>query len=54
MREIKDFPQNDEIDKIRKAILDLQKEKQWGAIELAKADLYYILKQRQTWLNDQS
>jgi len=54
MREIKDFPQNDEIDKIRKAILDLEKEKEWGAIVLAKNDLYSILKQRQAWLNDQS
>jgi len=50
MREIKDFPQNDEIDEIRKAILELERVKEWSAIVLAKNDLYCILKQREAWL----
>ncbi len=47
---IEDFPNNDEIKKIRKAILDLEKTHSWEAIVHAKTDLYHLLKKREEWV----
>lgn len=51
---IEDYPKNDEIKDIQKAIIDLTKTNSWEAIMLAKTDLNYLLDQREKWLDDES
>lgn len=47
---IEDFPDNDEIAEIRKAILQLEQYDDYGAIIHAKTDLYQLLKKREKWV----
>ena len=51
---IQDFPKNDEIKDIEKAIISLKKTNSWGAVMLAKTDLDYLLSKREEWLSDKS
>lgn len=51
---IEDYPKNDEIKSIEKAIIDLTKTHSWEEIMLAKTDLSFLLAQREKWLNDES
>ena len=52
MKTIEDFPKNDEIREIEKAIEELKASNSWEAIMLAKTDLQDILKEREEWLKD--
>lgn len=47
---IEDYPENTEISELREVIINLEKTQHWGAVELAKIDLYYLLKQREKWV----
>lgn len=46
-----DYPGNGEITLTRKAVLNLQNTQDWQALEMAKSDLYFLIKKRQAWLN---
>ena len=47
---VEDFPGNNEIKKIRKAILHLEQYNDYEAIIHAKTDLYHLLKKREEWV----
>lgn len=51
MRNIEDFPDNDEILMLNHAIESLIKSKYWQAVLLAKSDLNYLLNKRKEWLD---
>jgi len=48
--QIKDYPRNGEIRKLRQVILDLEKTKDWDAIVYAKNDLKYEIAKREAWI----
>lgn len=46
------FPQNNEINEIQKAILELQETNSWEAMIPAMVDLIYLIKQKEQWCTD--
>ncbi len=50
--QIKDYPRNGEIRKLRQAILDLEKTKDWDAMIHAKSDLKYEITKREVWIKE--
>lgn len=49
---VSDYPRNDEINKIRQAILDLEKTHDWEAILLAKNDLLHEIRKKEEWIKE--
>lgn len=49
---VSEYPGNNEIYKTRQAIIDLEKTNDWGAIKLAKLDLYHMIKKREVWIKE--
>lgn len=49
---LEDFPENNEIKEIEKAIEDLKKTRSWEAVMLAKTDLRDLLEKREDWVKN--
>jgi len=49
---LEDFPENNEIKEIEKAIEELKESKSWEAVMLAKTDLQDLLQKRDKWIEN--
>ncbi len=48
--QIEDYPGNAEVCQLRLTVLGLEKTNDWGAVELAKTDLFHEIKKRDEWV----
>lgn len=49
---IEDFPENDEIKEIEKAIDELKESKSWEEVVFARTDLQCLLEKRERWVEN--
>lgn len=47
-----DYPGNEDIRQQRQAVLDLERSEDWQALEMAKKDLYSMVKAKEKWCNE--
>lgn len=50
--EIADYPKNEEILKQRQAVLELEATNDWGAVKIAREDLYGMIKEKEKWIKE--